>query len=83
MQNFLKKLFHIHKYGKLEGNIQYCEECGKAKLINLCKFDHYVENHGVPHDVITGFGQTQSLQTQKCKNCGCLMSFNLTTGQYE
>jgi transcription elongation factor Elf1 len=62
-----------HKYGKVENRYQYCEKCGKARLVKCNhKWDH-VENVQFDLDVLS----TKVIRVLRCENCGEMKNFKI------
>lgn len=59
-------MFCNHKWGKIENGYQYCEKCGKARLV---KCNHLWEPFR-EIKVYNDLGGIYHKYIFKCKNCG-------------
>ena len=72
-------IFHKHEYKESSNGTSLFCSCGKSRVLeHSCEFESFEERMDVRL-----FGNNQTVQSMKCKTCGNLRTYNLTTGQYD
>lgn len=61
-------MFCFHKYGKVEGNYQYCSKCGKAIRLECDHVFKIMEKYNIRERGITT--PFQLIILSKCEKCG-------------